>query len=135
MGVSTVVALVGFRPIAYPEVRAAHRRLAALAAPPRGTRSAAGSRTSTESMSSTTLIIVRPIGRGAPRSSGASSTSGFIDRYLVNLSGILVRQHGGRGLRLLQTGYVQTYAFFMVLGLIVVLLRLLALVRRRARMT
>jgi len=44
---------------------------------------------------------------------------------LVNFSGLAVRV-GGEVLRLFQTGYVQTYAFFMVLGVIVLLLRLLA---------
>jgi len=68
-------------------------------------------------------LVVRPLGRLA----------GFLWRWidellidgLVNFSGLAVRV-GGEVLRLLQTGYVQTYAFFMVLGVIVLLLRLLA---------
>jgi NADH-quinone oxidoreductase subunit L len=44
---------------------------------------------------------------------------------LVNFTGLAVRV-GGEVLRLFQTGYVQTYAFFMVLGVIALLLRLLA---------
>ena len=44
---------------------------------------------------------------------------------LVNFSGLCVRV-GGEVLRLFQTGYVQTYALFMVLGVILLLLRLLA---------
>jgi len=43
---------------------------------------------------------------------------------LVNFSGVLVRV-SGEVLRLAQSGYVQTYAFFMVLGAVVLLARLL----------
>ena len=43
---------------------------------------------------------------------------------LVNLSGVVVRV-GGEALRLFQTGYVQTYAFFMVLGVLWILFRML----------
>ncbi len=42
---------------------------------------------------------------------------------LVNLSGLLVRV-GGEVVRIFQTGYVQTYAFFMVLGVLAILLKL-----------
>ncbi len=42
---------------------------------------------------------------------------------LVNFSGLLVRV-GGEVVRIFQTGYVQTYAFFMVLGLLAILLKL-----------
>jgi len=43
---------------------------------------------------------------------------------LVNLAGLIVRV-GGEVVRIFQTGYVQTYAFFLVLGALVILLRLI----------
>ncbi len=46
----------------------------------------------------------------------------IIDGF-VNFSGLLVRV-GGEVVRIFQTGYVQTYAFFMVLGLLAILLKL-----------
>ena len=47
----------------------------------------------------------------------------FIDGF-VNFSGLLVRV-GGEVVRIFQTGYVQTYAFFMVLGVLAILLKLI----------
>jgi len=43
---------------------------------------------------------------------------------LVNFSALVVRV-GGEVVRIFQTGYVQTYAFFMVLGLVAILLKLI----------
>jgi NADH-quinone oxidoreductase subunit L len=68
-------------------------------------------------------VIVRPIG------AAARFLWRWIDELLidglVNFAGLFVRVNG-EILRLFQTGHVQTYAFFMVLGVIALLIRLLA---------
>ena len=66
--------------------------------------------------------IVRPVG-GSARFLWHGIDELVID-LLVNFTGLCVRV-SGEVLRLLQTGYVQTYAFFMVLGVLVILIRLL----------
>ena len=68
-------------------------------------------------------LVIRPVG----------ALARFLWRWidellidgLVNFAGLFVRVNG-EILRLFQTGHVQTYAFFMVLGVIVFLIRLLA---------
>ena len=120
MGASTLVALAGFlgawrrygRPAAGP---------ALAAAPARPWQRLLADKYRIDELYD--AVIVRPLG----------ALSQFLWRWIdeilidgiVNFSGLFVRV-GGEVLRLFQTGYVQTYAFFMVLGVIVLLLRLLA---------
>ena len=66
--------------------------------------------------------FVRPIGKSA-RFLWRGIDELVID-LLVNFSGLFVRV-SGEVLRLLQSGYVQTYAFFMIVGVVLILLRLL----------
>ncbi len=120
MGASTAVAAIGFG-IAFKKYLGSIDA-AALDAPPRSAfmRLLADKYRIDEIYDA---VIVRPIGRSATFLWRIIDEL-FID-LLVNLSGLLVRM-GGEVLRLLQTGYVQTYAFFMVLGVLLILLRLLA---------
>jgi NADH-quinone oxidoreductase subunit L len=119
MGASTAFALAGFAVAFRKYMRPIDA--AAMAAPPLGRlqRLLADKYRIDELYDA---LIVRPIGRGATWL--WRIVDELIIDLLVNLSGLLVRM-SGEVMRLLQTGYVQTYGFFMVLGLIVVLLRLL----------
>ena len=119
MGISTFVALAGFAVAYRSYMRPIDER--ALAAPPAG----AFGRLLMDKYRVDELydaLIVRPIGRFA------TFLWRIVDELvvdlLVNLAGLVVRM-GGELLRLLQTGYVQTYGFFMVLGLLLILIRLL----------
>jgi len=120
MGVSTVVALVGFGVAWFKYIGTDDLR--AITASRRGfVGQLLADKYRVDELYD--AVIVRPIG------ACARFLWRWIDELLidglVNFSGLAVRV-GGEILRLFQTGHVQTYAFFMVLGVIALLIRILA---------